>query len=188
MEVERDEVAPRDHFSPVQVRFPVNAPALRPPPAGDDNMPDQPINYDREDKADGDKANEQARHIKVEFDPNDVRFWFAQLEDEMEMAGVGRQWLKKSVVQRNLPLKQKEDVKELLTLQKENAGPNIYLNIKNELIRIYAPKPQDTYRRALTRTMHNRSFGLQHGGIEFFLLDFTTKNLQNIFRGENTSY
>ena len=26
------------------------------------------------------------------------------------------------------------------------------------------------------------------GGIEFFLLDFTTKNLQNIFRGENTSY
>ena len=32
LEADRDErVAPRDHFSPVQVRFPVNAPALRPP-------------------------------------------------------------------------------------------------------------------------------------------------------------
>ena len=32
MEANRDEEAvPRDHFSPVQVRFPVNAPALRPP-------------------------------------------------------------------------------------------------------------------------------------------------------------
>ena len=31
---DRDEnAAPRDHFSPVQVRFPVNAPALRPPTA-----------------------------------------------------------------------------------------------------------------------------------------------------------
>ena len=37
-------------------------------------------------------------------------------------------------------------------------------------------------------TLHNRSFGLQQGGIEFFLLDVTSKNLQNIFRGENTSY
>ena len=32
LEPDRDEsAAPRDHFSPVQVRFPVNAPALRPP-------------------------------------------------------------------------------------------------------------------------------------------------------------
>ena len=32
----------------------------------------------------------------------------------------------------------------------------------------------------LVWALHNRSFGLQHGGIEFFLPDFTTKNLQNI--------
>ena len=115
--------------------------------------PAPPVNYDREDKEDGDKANEHARHIKVEFAQNDVKFWFSQLEDEMEMAGIGKQWLKKSVLQRNLPLKQKEDVKAYLSLQKENAGPHIYLDIKNELIRIYAAKPCDSYRKALTRTM-----------------------------------
>ena len=71
----------------------------------------------------------------------------------MEMASVGKQWLKKTVLQRNLPVKQKEDVKALLTLQKAEAGNNIYFRIKSELIRIYAPKPQDAYRKALGRTM-----------------------------------
>ena len=110
-------------------------------------------NYDTLDTADGDKAADYARSVRVEFDPSDIKFWFAQLEDEMTVAAIGSQWLKKTVLQRNLPLKQKEDVKALLTLQKVEAGADIYLRIKNELIRIYAPKPQDSYRRALTRTM-----------------------------------
>ena len=119
-------------------------------------MPEQPapvVNYDVEDKADGDKTADQARSIKLEFDSVDIKFWFAQLEDEMVMASVGSQWLKKTVLQRNLPIKQKEDVKSMLTLQKSEAGENIYLRIKNELMRIYAPKPQDSYRKALSRTM-----------------------------------
>ena len=116
---------------------------------GSDTM----VNYDIEDKDDGDKAQDLARGIKVEFDVSDIKFWFAQLEDEMEMASIGKQWLKKSVLQRNLPIKQKEDVKSYLSLQKAEAGEHIYLDIKNELIRIYAAKPQDSYRKALTRTM-----------------------------------
>ena len=123
------------------------------------NMPDQNnqqavvVNYDIEDKDDGEKAADQARHIKLEFDSSDIRFWFAQLEDEMVLATIGKQWLKKTVLQRNLPVKQKEDVKSLLTLQKAEAGDDIYYRIKNELIRIYAPKPQVSYRKALGRTM-----------------------------------
>ena len=118
-------------------------------------MPNPPpvVDFDREDGQDGDKANDQARQIKFEFSANDIRFWFAQLEDEMTLASVCSQWLKKTVLQRNLPVKQKEDVKSLLTLTKTNAGQHIYLDIKNELIRIYAAKPQDSYRKALTRTM-----------------------------------
>ena len=111
------------------------------------------VNFDMEDKADGEKSADQARSIKLEFDPTDIRFWFSQLEAEMEIASVGRQWLKKTILQRNLPVKQKEDVKALLTLQKADAGNNIYNRIKLELIRIYALKPEDSYRKALGRTM-----------------------------------
>ena len=109
--------------------------------------------FDRADANDGDRAQEHARHIKMDFDPNDVVFWFSQLEAEMTMASVNSQWMKKTVLQRVLPNKQKEDVKEYLIKTKANAGAHIYLDIKTRLINIYAPKPSDSYRRALTRTM-----------------------------------
>ena len=53
------------------------------------------------------KLRTNARSIKVEFDQSDIRFWFSQLEDEMAMASIKSQWLKRSVLQRNLPTKQK---------------------------------------------------------------------------------
>ena len=71
----------------------------------------------------------------------------------MLMAGVNSQWLKKTVLQRNLPSKVKEDVKSLLSLPKTAAGNAIYHTIKQEILRIYAPKPSEAYKKALTRTM-----------------------------------
>ena len=126
-----------------------------------DTMPDV-VDFDQEEKADGEKAQDLARSIKIDFEPNDVRFWFAQLEAEMTMASVNSQWLKKTILQRNLPNKQKEDVKSLLSLPKSAAGELLYFRIKNEIIRIYAPKPQESYKRALTRTMTGLPSQLGH--------------------------
>ena len=91
LEANRDSQAePRDHFSPVQVRFPVNAPALRPPvtaaaAAADEDMAED---FETENAADGAKASELGRQIKVEFSATDIRFWFAEIEAEMVMASV----------------------------------------------------------------------------------------------------
>ena len=161
---------PKNHFTPTRVQFPVNAPHFHQPVVEEgivvgeaeeqevsaDNMPDPAppaVDYDAENKIDGEKANDLARTIKIEFDPTDINFWFSQLEGEMLMANVNSQWLKKTVLQRNLPNKQKEDVKAYLTLPRGEAGNHIYLDVKTELVRIYAPKPQDSYQRALSRTM-----------------------------------
>ena len=46
-------------------------------------MPDV-VDFDAENGADGEKAQDHTRHVKIEFDQNDVRFWFSQLEAEME--------------------------------------------------------------------------------------------------------
>ena len=117
-------------------------------------MPDDnAVNFDQENGQDGDKSTDLARAIKIEFEPHDIKFWFAQLEAEMDMAAIKSQWMKKTVLQRNLPNKQKEDVKAFLLLQKAEAGATIYYDIKTELVRIYAKKPQDSYKQALTRTM-----------------------------------
>ena len=120
----------------------------------DETMPDAVVvEYDQANTEDGEKAQDLGRHVKVEFSASDIRFWFGELEGEMLLAGIGKQWLKKTVLQRNLPTKQKEDVKALLTLTQTQAGDDIYSRIKSELIRIYAPKPKDSYCKALTRTM-----------------------------------
>ena len=113
----------------------------------------QIVDFNDENGVDGDKAQDYNRAIKVDFEPNDIKFWFSQLETEMGMSSIKSQWLKKSVLQRNLPNRQKEDVKAYLILSKTEAGATIYKDIKNELIRIYAPKPSDSYQKALTRTM-----------------------------------
>ena len=108
-------------------------------PAGNEvvNM----VDFDAENGVDGDKAQEHARSIRVEFSSTNIGFWFAELEGEMVMASVKSQWLKRTVLQRNLPTKQKEDVMSLLTLSKTEGGNDIYLRIKRELIRICAQKP-----------------------------------------------
>ena len=111
------------------------------------------VEFDHKDGQDGAKASEIGRQIKVEFSASDIKFWFAELEAEMTMASVKSQWMKKTILQRNLPTKQKEDVKSLLTLNQLQAGADIYLKIKNELTRIYAPKAKDAYCKALSRTM-----------------------------------
>ena len=100
------------------------------------------VDFDRQDVNDGEKAADLARSIKVEFNATDIRFWFSELKAEMLTANIGKQWLKKTVLQRNLPTKQKEDVKALLTLNQTQAGADIYFRIKSELIRIYAPNPR----------------------------------------------
>ena len=84
-------------------------------------MPDI-VDFDVEDGVDGEKAQDHARSIKVNFNQADIRFWFSQIEDEMSMATIKSQWLKRSVLARNLPDKQKEDVKAYLTLPKTQAG------------------------------------------------------------------
>ena len=109
--------------------------------------------FDAENGVDGDRAQEHARAIKVEFSATNIGFWFAELEGEMVMASVKSQWLKRTVLQRNLPTKQKEDVMSLLTLSKTQGGDDIYLRIKTELMRIYSQKPCDSYKKALSRQM-----------------------------------
>ena len=111
------------------------------------------VEFEAENADDGEKAQDYARSIKVEYTPNDIKFWFSQLEGEMLMATVKSQWLKRTVLQRNLPVKQREDVKSYLTLTKAEAGDTIYQDIKVELIRIYGPKPEDSYCRALSRVL-----------------------------------
>ena len=69
------------------------------------------------------------------------------------LAGVGSQWLKLSVLRKNLPIKQREDVKSMLRLKKSEAGSSPYYDVKLALIKLYKLKPKDSYKKALGRVL-----------------------------------
>ena len=154
LSAERDEVAPREHFSPVQVRFPVNAPALRPPPvtATEVIMPDQ-VDFEDENAQDGAKALEYSRSLSLEFNPTEVEFWFMQLENEMYTCQIKSQWMKRCILVKNLPPKIQNDVKTLLTIKQSQAPADIYKKIKQEVLRIHAPRKEDKFKKALSRVL-----------------------------------
>ena len=60
------------------------------------NMPDV-VNFEDEAGVDGDKAIDYTRTLKIEYDPQNVKFWFIQLENEMFTCEVKSQWLKRCV-------------------------------------------------------------------------------------------
>ena len=119
------------------------------------NMPDPPRQVDFEDKngQDGAKAMEYSRTLVMEFNPSEVEFWFMQIENEMYTCEVKSQWLKRSILVKNLPPKIQNDVKTLLTIKQSQAPADIYKKIKQEVLRIHAPRKEDKFKKALSRVL-----------------------------------
>ena len=125
-----------------------NNPNNPPPP----NPPDE-VDYDLAETPDAARALEASGRIALQINLEDISFWFSNLESEMLLAGVGSQWLKLSVLRKNLPVKQREDVKSLLRLKKSEAGRTPYYDTKMQLIRIYEVKAKDRFKKALSRVL-----------------------------------
>ena len=51
--------------------------------------------------------------LKLDWDPNDILFWFSQLEMHMSTAGIKRQWTKWLALQQQLPKFVIDDMKQL---------------------------------------------------------------------------
>ena len=69
-------------------------------------MPDvDDVDFEVEDGQDGANAIEYTRTLKLEFAPDEVGFWFTQIENEMFTCQVKSQWLKRCVLVKNLPPK-----------------------------------------------------------------------------------
>ena len=74
---DRDEgAAPREHFSPVQVRFPVNAAALRPPVTSTVEESITMVNFDAENAEDSASAMDNLRSVHCPFNKSDIQGLF----------------------------------------------------------------------------------------------------------------
>ena len=119
----------------------------------DENNQQQEPDFEDENGQDGDKALEYTRSLKIEWNPSQVQFWFTQLENEMYTCTVKSQWLKRCVLVKNLPPTVQSDVMSLLVLKKSEAPADLYKQIKVEILRLYAPKKEETFKKALSRVL-----------------------------------
>ena len=58
--------------------------------------------------------------IKVPWNRSDVRYWFFEIENQMELINIQSQWVKRCILANNLPEIVKDEVKELLKTQRAN--------------------------------------------------------------------
>ena len=111
------------------------------------------VDFEAENADDSATAMDNLRSIHCPFNKEDLEFWFSQLEDQLTLIGVKKQWTKKIALVRFLPPEIQIEVKSLLTLKQTAAGTDIYLRIKNQLLKLYGPKPEDSYMRAKSRVL-----------------------------------
>ena len=103
------------------------------------------VDFDQENAEDSATAMDNLRSVQCPFNKGDIEFWFSQLEDQLTLIGVKRQWTKKIALVRFLPPEIQNEVKSLLKLGQTAAGNDIYFRIKKQLLKMYGPKPEDAY-------------------------------------------
>ena len=111
------------------------------------------------DKADGeDDANAMSSAINAlkgkEFEENDLKFYFKQVEIKMKGAGVKKNFTKLEVLSSILPTRVINEVKPILR-KEEDEFPNkdAYFQLKNEIKRIFGPSQASHYQRAMSRVL-----------------------------------
>ena len=109
--------------------------------------------FEDENGIDGEKAMDKLGSVKCDFDKDDIEYWFSEFETQLEVIEVKSQWTKRIALQRCLPAEIKQEVKSLMIIKKGQAGNDIYKKIKNELLDLFGPKPEDAYNRAKNRVM-----------------------------------
>ena len=103
-------------------------------------------NYDELNEEDD--ADYYKKKVRVEYDPEDLEFWFLALEDEMTWSGIKAQYTKRQVLVQNLPLDVKAEIKDLLRLNKTQAGDLAYKDAKERLLQLFGRDEGDAYEKA----------------------------------------
>ena len=89
------------------------------------------------------------KEIKLKFDIHDVRYWFNAVEASMKKFGINLQWSKKDAILPLLPEDVIEECKPILRLTQDEAGSQIYHDLKKEILSLYGPRDEDAFQKAI---------------------------------------
>ena len=114
--------------------------------------------FDLEDK-DND-AEAWKKDVRTKFDQNDVPYFFNAIEAEMKKHGINKQWDKKNALVTVLPAEIIEECKPILRLSEEEAGAQVYKDLKTEILSLYGPREEDAFKKAIALKMTGKPSAL----------------------------
>lgn len=131
------------------------------------------VNFDEKNEDNGEEAMKSLGQIKVKWNPTDPAFFFQQLETELMIFSVNKQFTKRQALIRNLPEDVSLEFKHLVILQEDAAGDMAYKTLKTALLKAHGPRPGDAYQRAKNRVMLSKPSVL----LKLLISDICNKNM-----------
>ena len=89
------------------------------------------------------------KEIKLKFNINDVSYWFNSVEADMKKFGINMQWDKKDAILPLLPQSVLDECMPILRLSQDEAGDQVYKDLKTEILSLYGPKEEDAFKKAI---------------------------------------
>ena len=104
---------------------------------------------------DANALREALRNLeRLQYDGNDLKFFFGQAEIKMASSGVKKQFTKFQVLSSILPKEVIDEVKPLLSkTEAEFTQNDSYKQLKARVLKIFGPRPEDAVERALSRVL-----------------------------------
>ena len=163
------EMAPPDGSSPAEPQ--PGASNAAPPP---NEVPQPQPNEVPFESVDNPEENQPKVATKVgiwscQYDPEDLKLWFAMMEDQLTMLGVTSQYLKRMALAKVLPPDVKKAAAPLLRLKwhEAKADDNLpYLKVKTFIMDTFGPKDEDLVDRLNRLRMSAKPSELGHQLIE----------------------
>ena len=115
-------------------------------------MPDN-LPYDRSTGQDDADVYKKLGTLTNKFTTNDPKFWFSNFERSIKHYGVKSQLTKLEALINLLTPEVTEEVKSIISLDEEERGATPYYDLKVELLKLYGPRPEDSFAKATSRVL-----------------------------------
>ena len=104
--------------------------------------------FDALNEAEAKETLSRLSSVTVNWDKDDIAYWFTELENAMETINVKSQWVKRVILVNNLPNEIRTQVKDQLKLPKSQCtGDNelIYLVLKKKILKLFGKAEGENY-------------------------------------------
>ena len=115
-------------------------------------------NYEDENGTDVGEALSKAINAlnNFKFQTDDLDFYFNQVEIKMQSSGVKKNFTKFQVLASIIPPEVQNQVKPLLRKKEADLNAEGYKKLKDEIIRIFGPKQDAAFKRAMSRVLTDK--------------------------------